>query len=45
MGKTACKKDDYQEPKNPVFYCKKCGLKAEKEKKLCKPKEVKEHRA
>lgn len=45
MGKNACKKEGYQEPGNPVYKCKKCGLTAEKEKKLCKPKEIKEHRA
>jgi len=41
MGKTACKKDNYQEPGNPEYYCKKCGRKAKKEEKLCKPKKNK----
>jgi len=42
MGKKACKKDNYQEPENPQYECKKCGLKAKKEEKLCKPKKLKE---
>gem|GEM_PF-5094103 len=33
MGKTACKKEDYQGPKDPVFFCEKCGVKADNEKK------------
>ena len=41
MGKTACKKEDYKEPNDPVFFCKKCGAKADKEKRLCKPKAIK----
>lgn len=42
MGKTACKKEDYQEPENPKYFCKKCGQKANKEDKVCKPKKVKD---
>jgi hypothetical protein len=42
MGKTACKKDDYKEPENPKYKCKKCGSKAQKESKLCKPKKIKD---
>lgn len=41
MSKTACKKKDYKEPDNPKYYCKKCLTKADKEKKVCKPKEIK----
>ncbi len=41
MSKTACKKDDYREPENPKYFCKKCDRKAKKEDKLCKPKKIK----
>lgn len=41
MGKTACKKDDFKDAKNPKYECKKCGAKVEKEKQVCKPKKIK----
>lgn len=41
MGKVACKKKNYEEPGNPKYVCKKCGLKAKKEEKLCKPQKIK----
>jgi len=40
MGKSACKKKDYKEPENPNYECKKCGAKAKKEDKLCKPQKT-----
>ena len=36
MSKTACDIKDYKSPKDAKYICKKCGLKADKEKKLCK---------
>ncbi|TDN95707.1 hypothetical protein DET65_0485 [Sunxiuqinia elliptica] len=41
MGKTACKKKDFEESENPKYYCKKCGAKVKKEGKVCKPKKLK----
>lgn len=41
MGKTACKKDNYKEPDTIKYVCKKCGAKAKKDDKLCKPKKIK----
>jgi hypothetical protein len=38
MSKTACDIKDYKPPKDATYICKKCGLKADKEKQLCKPK-------
>lgn len=38
MSKTACDIKDYKSPKDATYICKKCGLKADKEKQLCKPK-------
>lgn len=42
MAKKMCKEDkDERPPKDKEKYkCKKCGLKAAKEKHLCKPKEL-----
>jgi rRNA maturation endonuclease Nob1 len=40
MSKTACKKKKYKVPDNPKYYCKKCGSKAKKEDKVCKPKKI-----
>ena len=40
MGKTACKKKDYAEPENPKYQCRKCGAKAKKEEKVCKPEKI-----
>jgi hypothetical protein len=40
MGKTACKKKDYSEPVDPKYVCKKCGAKAKKEEKVCKPQKI-----
>lgn len=42
MGKTKCKKKEkyFPKPEHP-FQCKKCGLTAKKEKKLCKPIKMK----
>ncbi len=37
MSKTACEIKDYTSPKEAKYICKKCGAKANKEKKLCKP--------
>lgn len=39
MGKKLCSKNNEEKVKSndKKFVCKKCGLKAEKEKKLCKP--------
>lgn len=37
MSKKQCKKKDYKSPKSPKYTCKKCGLMAKKEEKLCKP--------
>jgi hypothetical protein len=39
MGKKLCSKNSEERLKaiDKKFVCKKCGLKAEKEKKLCKP--------
>jgi hypothetical protein len=37
MGKTACKKENFDNSKNPRFECKKCGARVKKEEKVCKP--------
>ncbi len=39
MGKKLCEKDSKVKisPEGKKYVCKKCGLKADKEKKLCKP--------
>lgn len=42
MGKTACDKKKYKDPEDSIYYCKKCGSKAKKESKLCKPKKIKD---
>ncbi|MDK2867099.1 MAG: hypothetical protein PWP51_2165 [Clostridiales bacterium] len=53
MGKTLCKlvDDDYLDEhfkgyselvKSPNYICKKCGRASNDEKKLCKPKKIKE---
>lgn len=41
MGKTACKKSDFQDKENAKFECKRCGAKVKKEEKVCKPKKIK----
>ncbi len=41
MGKTACKKGDFQDKENAKFECKRCGAKVKKEEKVCKPKKIK----
>ncbi|SFF82490.1 hypothetical protein SAMN05216283_11729 [Sunxiuqinia elliptica] len=41
MGKTACKKKDFEESETPKYCCKKCGAKVKKEGKVCKPKKLK----
>ncbi|MGE9294650.1 hypothetical protein [Ruficoccus sp. ZRK36] len=38
MSKKACDKKDYTSPPDAKYICKKCGAKADKEGKLCKPK-------
>jgi len=40
MTKKRCEKKDYEKPEAPKFECKKCGRKANKEKQVCKPKEI-----
>jgi len=40
MGKTACKKKDFEDKENPKYECKKCGAKVNKEDKVCKPKKI-----
>jgi hypothetical protein len=40
MGKTACKKKKYSEPKNPKYICEKCGAGAENKEKVCDPRKV-----
>jgi len=42
MEKTVCKKKKYSEPDNPKYFCKKCGVIANKEEKICKPKKIKQ---
>ena len=42
MGTTMCEVKLYDETGSDKYTCKKCGRKAEKEKKLCKPKKIKE---
>lgn len=37
MSKKACKNPDYKRPKEAKFMCKKCKIKVEKEKHVCKP--------
>lgn len=41
MSKTQCKKEDYTEPENPKYVCKRCGRKSKKEEKVCKPQKIK----
>ncbi len=41
MGKTACKKRDFQDKENAKYECKRCGAKVKKEDKVCKPKKIK----
>ncbi|MDD3875317.1 MAG: hypothetical protein PHT69_01720 [Bacteroidales bacterium] len=36
--KKACQKPEHEESDKGKYTCKKCGIKAEKEKHLCKPK-------
>jgi len=35
-----CKKDDYKDPREAKYICKKCERKAKKEDKLCKPQKL-----
>jgi hypothetical protein len=37
MAKTACKKEDFEDSRLPVYECKKCGARVKKEDKVCKP--------
>lgn len=41
MGKTACKKREFQDKENANYECKRCGAKVKKEEKVCKPKKIK----
>lgn len=42
MSKKLCKKKDIKKKntKAPEYQCNKCGLKASKDKKLCKPEKI-----
>lgn len=40
MSKKACKKKDFEDKKDPLFACKKCGAKVKKEEKVCKPHKI-----
>ncbi len=40
MGKTACKKKDFEDHPKPKYECKKCGAKVKKEEKVCKPHKI-----
>jgi len=42
MSKKLCKKDKNKtaKPEKAKFECKKCGLQAKKEEKLCKPVKI-----
>lgn len=40
MGKTACKKKNFEDKENPKFRCKKCGALVRKEEKVCKPVKI-----
>jgi hypothetical protein len=42
MAKTQCKNEDYKEKDDAGYVCKRCGRKAKKEDKLCKPKKIKD---
>jgi hypothetical protein len=35
-----CKKDEYKDPKQANYICKKCERMAKREEKLCKPKKL-----
>ncbi len=37
-----CKDKDYKPPKEPKYSCEKCSREAKKDKKLCKPKKIKD---
>lgn len=41
MGKAKCGKKAGMTDKEQKYECKNCGLNAEKEKHLCKPKKIK----
>jgi DNA-directed RNA polymerase subunit RPC12/RpoP len=41
MGKTACKKKNFEDSKHPDYECKRCGAKVRKEEKVCRPKKIK----
>jgi len=41
MGKTVCKKKNFEDDKNPKYKCKKCDAKVKKEDNVCKPKKLK----
>lgn len=42
MSKKLCKKDKVKEKdiKEAKYQCKKCGIKTNKEKKVCKPEKI-----
>jgi len=40
MAKTLCKREEEKIYDNPKYVCKKCGRKAKKEEKLCKPRQL-----
>jgi hypothetical protein len=44
MSKKLCKKNGIKKKdiKDPEYQCKKCGIKASKDKKLCKPEKIEE---
>jgi hypothetical protein len=44
MGKTACKKEKFEDSKNPGYACKKCGARVKKEEKVCKPQKLEIHK-
>jgi len=44
MSKKLCKKNGIKKKdiKDPEYQCKKCGIKASKDKMLCKPEKIEE---
>jgi hypothetical protein len=40
MSKKRCEKKNYKEPDDPKYVCKKCGRKADKKDKVCKPEKL-----
>jgi DNA-directed RNA polymerase subunit RPC12/RpoP len=40
MSKTACKKKNFSDKKNPGYECKRCGALVRKEEKVCKPRKI-----